>query len=396
MKKLRIGFAGIGAMGLSHLKAMHVDQGGRAEAVAIGSRNTANIDRAHELAPNARVFADDRALIRSDLDGVFISTPNGLHARLALETLRAGRHLFLEKPVGITRAECRQVLAAAAQTDRVVMVGHELRYAPVFQRIKTLVDAGEIGQPRLVWTREFRGPFQKKSGNWLQDNRWSGGALVDKSCHHFDLMNWWVGSRPRRVCAFGGQAGQGEVRSSQFEGQRPKARVGLPPSAFRVRAPVLDHATVSFEYENGMRGTLQLCLFARDFPDEELEMGIVGDRGELRTKIVRPEPAGRPADEPSRSRRLATGFRTVREGVGLEILQWRRGVSQPGPIVHTIKTGRGDGWGGHAGFAEIHEAFLRAIRQEERPLTAVADCVDGTLLAIAAEESIRRGGAVEV
>ena len=51
-----------------------------------------------------------------------------------------------------------------------------LRYSPFFQKIKSLVDAGEIGKPHMVWTREFRGPFQKKSQDWIQDERKSGGA----------------------------------------------------------------------------------------------------------------------------------------------------------------------------------------------------------------------------
>lgn len=187
--KLKIGFAGIGAMGFSHLKAMHVGHAQHAEAVAFCSRNDANIRRALEIAPGAKVFADELALIRSQLDAVFIATPNFTHAPLALEALHAGKHLFLEKPVGITRNECRRLLEATGNADRVVMLGHELRYSPFFQKLKALVDAGEIGRPRLVWTLEFRGPFRKKSGDWIQDDRRSGGALVDKNCHHFDLMN---------------------------------------------------------------------------------------------------------------------------------------------------------------------------------------------------------------
>lgn len=86
------------------------------------------------------------------------------------------------------------------------MIGHELRYSPFFQKVKSLVDAGDIGRPRMVWTREFRGPFQPKSQNWIQDKRHSGGILVDKNCHQFDLMNWWAGVRPVRVAAFGANA----------------------------------------------------------------------------------------------------------------------------------------------------------------------------------------------
>jgi predicted dehydrogenase len=344
--KLKIGFLGIGAMGLSHLKAMHEGCNRQAEAVAICANSESNIEKALAVAPAAKVFKDENALIHSDIDAIFVSTPNFTHAPLALEALRAGKHLFLEKPVGITRQECRELAHAVAMTDRVVLVGHELRYSPYFQRIKALIDSGEIGVPHLVWTREFRGPFQKKSRDWIQDVRKSGGALVDKNCHHFDLMNWWIGARPKYVCAFGGNAVNRVIGGED---------------------QVLDHASVSFEYGNGVRGTLELCMFAPDLQGEDLQMGIIGDQGMIET-------------------RLST----------LQIAVWKRSGESGGPAIHSIEAKRGQGWGGHLGFAEIHEAFVKAILEKQPHLTTVRECLDGTLLAIAAEESIRRRSVVEV
>jgi predicted dehydrogenase len=344
--KLRLGFLGVGAMGLSHVTQLHVKNAARAECVAICSRNEANIAKALAVAPKAKVFRDERELIHSGLDAVVLSTPNATHAALALETLKAGKHLFLEKPIGITPEECRSVLAAAEASNRVVLVGHELRYSPFFQKMKALVAAGEIGRPRMVWTREFRGPFQPKSGQWIQDARLSGGMMVDKNCHHFDLMNWWVGARPRRVAAFGGSAVMHVVDPAH---------------------QVNDHATVSFDYDNGVLGTLQVCLFARDFPQEELEMGIVGDAGSLQTRIS-----------------------------AIEILQWKRGANQKSPIVHQVHSPAGEGWGNHLGFDEIHTAFLDAVLDGKPQLTSVRDCLDGSLLAIAAEASIRQHSTVEL
>src|SRR5690348_3790757 len=127
--KLRVGFIGIGAMGLSHVKSIHEGCSPQAEAVAICSNNESNIQKALAVAPKARAFKDEASLIDSDLDAVFISTPNFTHARLALQVLRAGKHLFLEKPIGITPAEARQLVEAADKTDRVVMIGHEFRYS---------------------------------------------------------------------------------------------------------------------------------------------------------------------------------------------------------------------------------------------------------------------------
>ena len=344
--KLRIGFVGVGMMGLSHVNSIRKLCGDRAEIAAVCDSNEANLKKAMEVAPNAKVFGNATELVAAPLDAVVVSTPNFTHAGLALEILRAGKHLFLEKPCGITKQECRQILEASEKSDRVLMIGHEMRYSPFFQKIKELVDAGEIGTPRMVWTREFRGPFQKKISNWIVEDRCSGGCLVDKNCHHFDAMNWWVGARPKRVAAFGSCA-----VNHVIEGPHQ----------------VHDHATVSFEYENGVHGTLHLCMFALDFPNEDLEMGIIGDQGTLQTRIS-----------------------------GIEILQWKSGSNRKEPIVHKVKAKFGEGWGNHLGFDEIHEAFVEAVRGNKRPLTTVRDCVDGTLLAIAAEESIKRGSVVEI
>jgi predicted dehydrogenase len=113
--KLRIGFLGIGAMGISHVRQFHSKLAARSECVALCGHNEANLRRALEVAPGARVFSNEHELIHSDLDAVCISTPNFNHVPLALETLKAGKHLFLEKPCGITRGECR-ILEKPPQT----------------------------------------------------------------------------------------------------------------------------------------------------------------------------------------------------------------------------------------------------------------------------------------
>ena len=102
-----MGFIGVGSMGFSHLELFHRDCGQQAEAVAICATNKADITRAREVAPGVELFKNDCDLIQADLDAVVVSSPNFTHVPLALEALKAGKHLFLEKPVGITPAECQ-------------------------------------------------------------------------------------------------------------------------------------------------------------------------------------------------------------------------------------------------------------------------------------------------
>ncbi len=333
-------------MGFSHVNSMVKLCPDEVEISALCSSNQANIKRALEIAPKAKLCRTEAELIKQPLDAIVVSTPNFTHVELALKILKAGKHLFLEKPCGVTKEECQTLLQASKKTDRILMIGHELRYSPYFQKIKQLADAGEIGKPKMVWCREFRGPFQKKSKNWIQDDRKSGGSLVDKNCHHFDLMNWWIGSRPKRVCAFGHNAVNRVLKGPH---------------------QVNDHVTMSFEYANGVIGTHHLCLFALDFPQEDLEMGIIGDKGLLQTRISQ-----------------------------IEILQWKRGAKQKEPIIHSVEARQGEGWGSHLGFDEIHTEFVNCILEKRQPLTTVKNCVDATLMAIAGEESIKRRAIVEI
>lgn len=342
---MKIGFLGTGSMGLSHVQLIR-DEFPHIELAAVFDPHEPNLAKALAAAPSAKAYTTAEALAQAtELDAVFISTPGYLHAEHTALCLRGGKHVFGEKPVMTTRDGCRRMIELAGQhPDRIILINHELRYARYFQKIKALIDAGEVGTVRLVWCKEFRGPFLKKVGDWIQDSRYSGGCLVDKNCHHFDLMNWWIGARPKRVCGFGGNE---VVRVVNNEHE------------------VIDHASVSFEYENGVRGGLLVSMFAPR-TGEDLEMGVIGDRGMIQTRMGRDE-----------------------------ILQWRRGEEGTDPIVHHVP-GKKVGWGAHHGFIEAHAAFFQAVAEKARPLTDVRYCVDGTLLAIAAEEAIRRGGVVEV
>ncbi|MFL3667251.1 MAG: Gfo/Idh/MocA family protein, partial [Verrucomicrobiota bacterium] len=92
-RKIRIGFIGAGAMGFSHLELFHRECRGQAEAVALCASDPGRIARAMEVAPEMRLFQNECDLIHSDLDAVVVSSPNFTHVPLALEALKAGKHL---------------------------------------------------------------------------------------------------------------------------------------------------------------------------------------------------------------------------------------------------------------------------------------------------------------
>jgi predicted dehydrogenase len=130
------------------------------------------------------------------------------------------------------------------------------------------VRSGTVGDVRMVAIREHRFPFLVKVGNWNRFTRNTGGTLVEKCCHFFDLMNLVVGARPVRVMASGAQ----DVNhlDESYDGEVPD---------------ILDNAYVIVEYEGGARAMLDLCMFAEATANEQ-ELVVVGDRGKVEALVT--------------------------------------------------------------------------------------------------------------
>ena len=146
-------------------------------------------------------------------------------------------------------------------------VGLEYRYMPAAAELIRLVHAGAVGRPRMVAMREHRFPFLTKVGDWNRLTANTGGTLVEKTCHFFDLMNLIVGERPTRVMASG----------AQDVNHLDEVYDGRP-------ADMLDNAFVIVDYPGGARALLDLCMFAEATHNQE-EMSVVGPLGKVEALI---------------------------------------------------------------------------------------------------------------
>ena len=217
---IRYGVIGTGMMGVEHIHNIRAMPD--AEVVAISDPTESSRAAGLEAAtgdgpgPAARigdlaVVADHRALLdHPDLDAVVVVSPNHTHRDIMTDVLAAGVHVLVEKPLCTTVADCLDVITTAEATagpfpDRVIQVGLEYRYMPAVARLIDEVASGVIGRPRMVAIREHRFPFLAKVGHWNRFSANTGGTLVEKCCHFFDLMNLIVGERPTRVMASGAQ-----------------------------------------------------------------------------------------------------------------------------------------------------------------------------------------------
>ncbi len=138
-------------------------------------------------------------------DTVIVTTPDYIHHEYIIAALKAGRHVMTEKPMTVDLDKLRQILEAQQQSGKNVTVTFNYRYTPARTQVKELLMTGAIGEIEAV---DFRWYLDRVHGadyfrRWHRYKEKSGGLLVHKSTHHFDLMNWWVGSTPTTVNANG-------------------------------------------------------------------------------------------------------------------------------------------------------------------------------------------------
>lgn len=269
---MRYGIIGVGMMGREHLYNLAALPGAMVVAVADphpGSREAALAATAGLQSvvpsPPLTVFSDHGSLLDSAMcDVVVIATPNMTHAQILLDVLAhpKAHHVLVEKPLCTTVEDCHKVLEAAkARPEVLVQVGLEYRYIPAVAELLAQVRRSAVGQVRMVAIREHRFPFLVKVNNWNRFNKNTGGTLVEKCCHFFDLMTLIAKSKPVRVLASGSQTLN--HLDERYEGKVPD---------------ILDNAYVIVEYENGSRGMLDLSMFAEGSRNEQ-EICVVGDTG---------------------------------------------------------------------------------------------------------------------
>jgi predicted dehydrogenase len=266
MDQVRYGIIGCGHMALEHLADIRALEG--TSVVAGADPDAGSRARFASAAGDVVMFEDHAALLESGLcDAVVVAAPNHRHREILLDVARYPLHVLSEKPLCITVDECRQVIDAFAASDRVVWMGLEYRYKPSIARLLEDVATGEVGDVVMVSIREHRYPFLHKVGAWNRFRAQSGGTLVEKCCHFFDLMNLITRARPTRVMASGAQ--DVLYKDETYAGRTPD---------------IIDNALVIVDFEGGARGLLDLSMFTESGPWEQ-EIAVTGSRGKAEAFI---------------------------------------------------------------------------------------------------------------
>ncbi len=192
-----VAIAGGGFMGASHA-GNYARLGDRVRVKWVCSRPSERAGRVAESVDAALTPDLDDVLRDPKVDVVDICLPTPLHRDVAERAFAAGKHVFLEKPIALTREDADAIIAAADRSGTLFMVGLVLRFWPEYVELGRRVAAGELGRPRAVSTHRLSPPADWN--DWMADRELSGGVPVDLLVHDFDQMNSLLGT-PRSVLA---------------------------------------------------------------------------------------------------------------------------------------------------------------------------------------------------
>jgi predicted dehydrogenase len=195
MDPVRVGWVGCGGIAKTHARQMQEGD----ERLCITAAVDVERSRAEEMAdllPGARAAADYRE-IYDNVDAVLLALPHDLHCEVALDFLKAGKHVLVEKPMANTEAECRRMMAAARAADRKLMVAYCMRYHALVRKMRELIAKETYGETFQVsiWTEQLT---HYPEGHWaLSAERLGGGQFFSHGCHYVDILLWYLG-RPVR------------------------------------------------------------------------------------------------------------------------------------------------------------------------------------------------------
>jgi predicted dehydrogenase len=327
--ELTVGLLGAGLIAGVHAHAYRASPGVR--LVAVADPVPGKADRIADRY-GAKVVPDLPALLDLGVDVVDVCTPPTVHADATVTALEAGRHVICEKPVARTMADARRVVAAADAAPGLLAIGQVSRFEPDHKAARDLVDAGEIGEVRLLKHSTTSMLPGWTEGGWLTDPATSGGPLVDQAVHSFDYARWVIGGRAVRVHAMAADSGAGPatyalatVRYASGAIAHVECGWAHPPArGFKLATEIVGtKGRITWSYDHLMSGV----LYPRE-GDAEWWDALV-DRGfalELRTFFDAMRTGGTspvPARDATESLRTALAAReSARTGRTVDLTTW--------------------------------------------------------------------------
>jgi myo-inositol 2-dehydrogenase / D-chiro-inositol 1-dehydrogenase len=262
---IRYGIVGTGMMGVEHIRNIKLLPGARITAIADPVETSLGwaADAIGDTSGVARFDSAEALAEKGEVDAVIVVSPNFTH-RAVLEPLFERKLAILcEKPVATTIPDARWIVDRAAASPAPFWTGMEYRFMPPAAAFIEQVHSGRVGRLHMLSIREHRFPFLVKVGDWNRFARNTGGTMVEKCCHFFDLMRLIARSEAVRVYCSGGQ----DVNhlDERYGGETPD---------------ILDNSYTVVDFANGVRAMLDLSMFAEGAEHQE-EISATGDAARL-------------------------------------------------------------------------------------------------------------------
>jgi len=343
-------------MGIEHITNLAITPGAVITALAdpTGSSLEQSMAALGARGESVARFGSAGELAKSGLcDAVIVASPNYTH-RMVLEPLfDAGLAILCEKPIATTIEDARWIVERAEASDAVFWTAMEYRYMPPAAEFIREIHDGRIGALRMLSIREHRFPFLEKVADWNRFSRNTGGTMIEKCCHFFDLMRLITGAEAVRVYCSG--AMDVNHLDERYGGETPD---------------IIDNSYTTVDFSNGVRAMLDLSMFA-DGAENQEEITAVGDTARLDVLI----PEGALVYSPR------VGFRNDKR---VE----RR-------VVEVDETALNAGSHHGSTFYE-HQKFNAAVRGEGAVEVTARDGLMAVAIGTAAEISAREHRAVEM
>ncbi|MFK8015381.1 MAG: Gfo/Idh/MocA family protein [Gammaproteobacteria bacterium] len=356
----RVNIIGTGTIGQEHMRVATLL--GRARVNGIFDSQSHSMDvAAQEFAsysdtPLRRFDSLEDACMDNDADALIVCTPNHTHRDVLATAIKGGKPVLLEKPMATTLRDAAAIVADAQQYPQPIHVGLQYRFKAIYAEAEyELLQRRSIGQIHTLNLFEHRPPFLDKVGQWNKFSRCSGGTLIEKCCHYFDLLNRYACALPVSVFARGGQA----VNFRDFE------RDG-------AASDIMDHAMVFIEYANGVKANFELNMFSPNFHEQ---LTVVGDDGRLT------------------ARESFSPFQEQQTRCDLRVEHDETAPARTTSIAHSKLIEQS----GHHGATWFeHAAFLDRLEGKPGKVATPLEGFWSIVVGAAAEESARTGAPVEV
>lgn len=348
MKIIKYGIIGAGTMAREHILNISLIE--NAEVVALSDPHEASLNQCKDiLKTKVPCFKNHQDMIKENLVDVYlISSPNFTHIEILKDVIKTKKHILVEKPLCTNTKDCLEIKKLTKDYPSLFWTAMEYRYMPPVAKFIDEIHNKTIGELKTLTIREHRFPFLKKINNWNRFEKNTGGTLVEKCCHFFDLMRLIAKSKPISVYASGAQ----DVNhlDEEYDGKKPD---------------IIDNAYVIVNFENGARSLLELCMFAEN-SDMQEELVATGNKGKIETSV--------PSDE---SGKISSNLRIgMRDGeTRLETIEVDKKILEAGHH--------------HGSTYYEHLAFLNAIKNNSNPEVSLNDGLIAVAVGEAAEKSIK-------